>query len=142
MARYIDADAAVEEARLTHSCHGIICRSCIFDDTISFIEDYPAADVVPKSEVDRLEYEKQLIFEEGQAWHDKAEQNALELKAMRGAANSYKMHYEKAKSEVAMEIFEEIQKMVNRYWLHDDYGMPDMETELTKLKKKYTEDQT
>jgi aspartate oxidase len=46
------------------------------------------------------------------------------------------------KSEVAREIFEEIQKMVNRYWLDNDYGMPDMETELTKLKKKYTEDQT
>jgi hypothetical protein len=46
------------------------------------------------------------------------------------------------KREVAREIFEEIQKMVNRYWLDNDYGMPDMETELTKLKKKYTEDQT
>lgn len=46
------------------------------------------------------------------------------------------------KTEVAREIFDEIQKMVNRYWLDNDYGMPDMETELTKLKKKYTEDQT
>lgn len=42
-------------------------------------------------------------------------------------------------SEVAREIFAEIQKMVNRYWIYPDYGMPDMEAELAKLKKKYME---
>ena len=63
MARYIDAEKAVEDARLTHckdcySCHGIICRSCVFDDTITFIEDYPAADVVPKSDFAREIFEE------------------------------------------------------------------------------------
>lgn len=37
----------------------------------------------------------------------------VELDAMRGAANSYKMHYEKAKIEVAREIFEEIDREIN-----------------------------
>ena len=32
-----------------------------------------------------------------------------ELDAMRGAANSYKMHYENARAEVAMEIFAELE---------------------------------
>ena len=67
MARYIDADAAVEEARLAYckdcySYNGVICRSCPFDDVISDIEDYPEADVVPKSEVAR-------IFEEIEKLH-------------------------------------------------------------------------
>ena len=51
MARYIDADAAVEEARLAYckdcnSYNGVICRSCGFDDAMSYIEGYPEADVV------------------------------------------------------------------------------------------------
>ena len=37
----------------------------------------------------------------------------VEDEAMRGSANSYKMHYENAKSEVAREIFEEIEENLN-----------------------------
>ena len=71
MARYIDADAAVEEARLAYckdcnSYNGVMCRACAFDDAVSFIEDYPAADVVPKSEwtsvEDRLPERKQVVL--------------------------------------------------------------------------------
>ena len=59
MARYIDADAAVEEARLAYckdcnSYNGVMCRACAFDDAMSFIEDYPAADVVPNAGVEML----------------------------------------------------------------------------------------
>lgn len=51
MARYIDVDAATELARLTYckncnSYNGVMCRACAFDDAMSFIEDFPAADVV------------------------------------------------------------------------------------------------
>ena len=58
MERYIDADAAVELARLTYckNCNnynGVMCRACAFDDAMSFIEDFPEADVAPKSEVAR-----------------------------------------------------------------------------------------
>lgn len=49
------------------------------------------ADVVPRSEVERL---------------------TIELEAMRGAENSYKLHYEKAKQEVAEQIFGEIEKSI------------------------------
>lgn len=42
-------------------------------------------------------------------------------------------------AEVAREIFEEIQKMLDRCWLMDDYGMTDMMIDVAELKKKYTE---
>ena len=43
------------------------------------------------------------------------------------------------RAEVAREIFEEIQKMLDRCWLMDDYGMTDMMIDVAELKKKYTE---
>ena len=102
----------------------------------------PAADVVPKSEVERL---------------------TVELDAMRGAANTYKMHYENARKEierlkdyntgvafnhyfdgrkeVAREIFEDIEK-------HECHGIAGQAVmymifaeEYAELKKKYTEEQ-
>ena len=56
--RYIDADAATELARLTYCKHcksynGVMCRACAFDDAMSFIEDFPEADVVPRAELAR-----------------------------------------------------------------------------------------
>ena len=59
MARYIDADAATELARLTYckdcnSYNGVMCRACAFDDAMSFIDDFPESEVVPKSEVGEL----------------------------------------------------------------------------------------
>ena len=58
MARYIDADAAAELARLTYckdckSYNGVMCRACAFDDAMSFIDDFPEADVAPRAEVAR-----------------------------------------------------------------------------------------
>ena len=55
MARYIDADKAIEEARLSYckdcnSYNGVMCRACAFDDAMLYIEDAPEADVVPKSD--------------------------------------------------------------------------------------------
>jgi hypothetical protein len=51
MARYIDAEALTERLRLQfckdcNNYNEIRCRSCDIDDTIDFIEDAPAADVV------------------------------------------------------------------------------------------------
>lgn len=49
--RYIDAEKAVEEARLSYckdcnSYNGVKCSACAFDDAMSYIEDSPTADVV------------------------------------------------------------------------------------------------
>lgn len=51
MARFIDAEKAVEEARLSYckdcnSYNGVRCSACAFDDAMSYIEDAPPADVV------------------------------------------------------------------------------------------------
>ena len=85
MARYIDADAATELLRSAvctncYSYNEIKCRSCEYDDAISYIDDVPDADVVPR----------------------------VELDAMRGAANSYKIHYENLVRKICCEIEEEI----------------------------------
>lgn len=37
----------------------------------------------------------------------------VELDAMRGAANSYKMHYENVKSEVALDLLSELKKDIH-----------------------------
>lgn len=76
-----------------------------------------------------------------------------ELDAMRGAANSYKMHYEEAKQEadrLAVEleaenalrevrierIFAEIEKFFTKYAPYTTISKDD----IAELKKKYTED--
>lgn len=56
------------------------------------IENAPTEDVVPRSEVEKL---------------------TIELEAMRGAANSYKMHYDNAKQEAAKGTVEIIQAHLN-----------------------------
>ncbi len=60
---------------------------------------------------------------------------SVEFKAMRAAANSYKMHYEGAKSEAAREIFEEIEDILNNIGYFD-------EIDFKALKKKYLPDIT
>ena len=74
------------------------------------------ADVVPKSEVEKL---------------------TVELDAMRGAANSYKMHY----NSLAREIFEEIES--KKMFLKDcvgNMGVVVLFKDISELKKKYTEE--
>lgn len=59
-----------------------------------------------KAEIEELEYDRKLIFDEGKTWQEKANALQVELDAMRGAANSLKMHYENARAE-AIKIFAE-----------------------------------
>lgn len=81
------------------------------------IRQFPAADIVPKSEVEELQ---------------------IELQAMRMSANSYKMHCENARAEVAREIFEEIEKFIYRYLNDADYTGGDIIYDIAELKNKYT----
>ena len=106
-------------ARCLNCIHCDVCdtdrceKERLYGQCSDFLHD---ADVVPKSEVERLE---------------------VELEAMRCAANSYKIHYE----NLAREIFEEIEK----YWIDSD-TLPDCARlvdldKIAELKKKYTEDE-
>jgi hypothetical protein len=74
MPRYIDADRFEVVTSQRHSEDFIDGMDYILE----MIDNSPTADVVPRSEVERL---------------------IIELEAMRGAANSYKMHYEQAQAE-------------------------------------------
>lgn len=88
MPRYIDADELYKSE--IERCHCVpLIGSCSNDNKSlrDVLEEAPTVDVVPRSEVEELK---------------------VELKAMRGAANSYKLHYEQAKQEVARKIFAEM----------------------------------
>lgn len=82
-----------------------------FSEASRVIDRIPLADVVPK----------------------------VELDAMRGAANSYKMHYEKTKNELAREVFEEIEN--KKIFLKDhagNMGVVVMLKDIAELQKKYS----
>ena len=120
MPRYIDADALIEKIRRCE--FDITGRGIVYDagEVQSFINFMPTADVAPKSEVERL---------------------TVELEAMRGAANSYKMHYENAKTEIAREIFEEIEfDIANLDFDREETRAIAIEGVIANAKKKYTEE--
>lgn len=92
MARYIDADALVDDFEHRLVTSNIMSPDIEVLDVLEIIENTPTADVVPRSEV------------------------------------------EKAKQEVAREIFEEIVKLL----IFNTYEIACIsKTDLTELKKKY-----
>ena len=127
MARYIDADALLSKMPDDFPYKSSVKR---------VLMQATAADVVPKSEVARLEQDVTRLVQENEDLKDSnehlavmLEETKIELEAMRGAANSYKMHYE----NLASEIFEEIYKDCFDQFGYIDYAA------LAELKKKYTE---
>lgn len=119
MSRYIDADRIVFWVRHVSS-NGKLSdtdvRKVAFSDEIARI---PTADVVPKSEVERL-HEIINGFEE---------QSAKELQDFLRLSEKY----EKAKAEVAREIFEEIDHLCIDLFGNFHHKR------FAELKKKYTE---
>lgn len=69
----------------------------------------PTADVVPKSEVERLEYDNKLLYDEGQAWHGEVEKQKVEIEALKIANEKMYSAIEATKNEV----IEEYRKRVN-----------------------------
>lgn len=154
MARYIDADKLI-----AHLKDEIDACEPIFDGrangksvaygtelglkaAISFAETLSVADVVPKSEVARLEQDVTRLVQENEDLKDSnehlavmLEETKIELEAMRGAANSYKMHYE----NLARKIFMDIDRVVEKYSM-GDIEYPAFLNIIAELKKKYTEE--
>ena len=140
MAEYIEREA-VEEIMQKHICSdctnekSLDCPLCQLHRPFDEISKIPTADVVPKSEVEKLKQDLEIA-------EIAIENRNIELEGMRTAANSYKMHYEQAKAEVAREIFEEIESLLATYTYEDNYGdyiSTGVTEELAELKKKYTE---
>ena len=102
MAQYIEKEALIklldERGYFKHAIYK------------SVIEDFPTADVVPKSEVD---------------WHREAELNAKRIMELEAELSN-------AKQEVAREIFGEIEEVLNELGYFD-------KIDFRFLKKKYTD---
>jgi hypothetical protein len=114
MARYISEEEFIAWVK-DHWCadckndNGLRCRSCWIDDAIDVVEEAPAADVVPREEVDRL--------------HHILNSYALQY----GTAKDQQAVIDRIKAETAREIFEEI----------DTLGTYNP-TLYSELEKKYT----
>ena len=112
MPRCIDADSLYHRVKTHTNPYGkptLDYKSGV--KVLEMINQEPTADVVPKSEVDRVYYNLQAVLEE------RAE----------------------TKQEVAREIFEEIERLMENnevYFRQTD----EMQEEFAELKKKYTED--
>ena len=102
MARYIDADELLNKLPDVLPYKASVKR---------VLMQAPEADVVPKSEVERVYYNLQAVLEE------RAE----------------------TKQEIAREIFEEIDTLVDD-WKHSYIQSIQFIAELAELKKKYTEE--
>lgn len=126
MARYIDADAAAELARLTYckdcnSYNGIRCGSCEFDDAMSFIDDFPEADVVPRTDFADQQARTAMFVEVIARQGKEIERLECQIGMLNEITNSYALQYGTAidkeiilkgvKTEVAREIFAEIDNM-------------------------------
>jgi hypothetical protein len=128
MARYIDADKVMEKiSHITVTVMGgrsdgktifVKALNSYREEVLKRIEDAPTADVVPKSEVEEL---KAIIAD-----HKASEERLEEL-------------YSNAKSEVAREIFEEIDRIIFGTIIPNDCAIISI-ANLAELKNKYTED--
>ena len=138
MARYIDADKFVKqfERALEHQQkYGLYNHAKLTEYVIKAIENEPTADVVPKSEVEKIaEVAKQNI--------DSANERA---ETFRVASEKSRVLQETARATVAREIFEEIEKAHNEcIWIDITTRIgylqqTKFEHKLAELKKKYTE---
>ena len=96
------------------------------------------ADVVPKSQYDLAVAEREANVK---GFTEEIERMNVEIQALRAAANSYKMHYESAKAEVAREIFEEIEFDIHQLMFErDETRAIAIEGLIAELKKKYVPD--
>lgn len=120
MARYIDADKMVaKDNAYTTFPHDL--AGCDDADLVRWINDQPTADVVPKSEVEKLKADLIVWKQDRFNLYQR-----LEL-------------YEITRQKVAREIFAEIEKLSNRFMNDKHYIFGDMVWDIAELKKKYTE---
>ena len=141
MARYIDADKLCEALKSMASVQPPLKQSTILG-VVSTVENYPTADVVPKSEVEELQSE----IEELQAKVAKLRKENIELLVSKETDIYISMEklvkvrtehpiFKAIEEKVAREIFEEIE---NNAFVYGVNFVISKET-LADLKKKYTE---
>ena len=141
MPKYIDADALLAELQeeidfetsmytKEQNEYFKMGLKCAFRD----VKNQPTADVVPRAEVDKWYHEYHAI-------KDELKQEKMYHRETEKLADKYFNGLQAAKSEVAREIFEEIER--NIYGIETPYNILQCIPEglIAELKKKYTEEQ-
>lgn len=131
MPRYIDADALIAEYDRVHVGPAGGARK--------LMTEAPIADVAPKSEVEEIIYKLECLL--CHATGSKLSKYTYDLRTMETVVTdyineSYDEGYRDAKSEVAREIFAEIEEIIDRTLCLDINAYSAYE----ELKKKYTEE--
>ena len=153
MARYIDADKLAEYITTNYckNCDiydGEKCNACPMNDALNYIETFQTADVVPKSEVDKLNKELDNLAEELSDLIVEKDKLFDEVVRLRTVLDEYEetSGLKQAKAEVAREIFEEIDKILKssptEIMGRAYYYKCIVDEDFAELKKKYTEDKT
>lgn len=114
---------------------------------IQAIMALPLADVVPREEFEALQRRYDLAVTEREANAKALIDANIDLEAMRGAANSYKMHYENLASGIFEELETVMKTRVRRCVNEDGVITPLQDScwtieigDYAQIKKKYTED--
>ena len=122
-----------------------MCKICELEYFKDRLLDARTADVIPKSEVERLNKEldelaeehSDLIVEKDQLF-DIAEKQKIEIESLKIANEKMYSAIEETKAEVEREIFEEIEHEM--FICDPDYSQ--LYHKFAELKKKYTEGET
>lgn len=134
MARCIDADKLCEALKSMASVQYPDKQNTILG-VVSSIENFPTADVVPKSEWNRIYTELEGL----------KSSTLPRLRLDLQMANTKVAEADMAKAEVAREIFEEIEKAYERsFWIDNDnighFQRFKLDQYLAELKKIYAEE--
>ena len=159
MARYIDADALIEalqneydkegakaydmaikgvaDASVTYS-HGQFC----YLNAMERAKDMPAADVVPKSEVDRLQAEVKVLTENSITSKYPCCVSCSNGLILTKSLEEYDKLLADIANEVAREIFGEIERLLDLNSFQGDiftgkYFDVELATDIAELKQKY-----
>lgn len=108
--------------------------NCVYDltDLEEYFAGVPAADVVPRAEVEKWYHEYHII-------KDKLRQEKMYHRETEKLADKYCAELQSAKTDTAREIFAEIEKLISRYRYDEWYTVPDLASDVEMLKRKYEE---
>ena len=150
MARYIDADYLFKCETCRH-CKGEFKCDTFCDSGECYSPNMfkiPTADVVPKSEYDAVVSAVDNSTNEFLRLHDEYQNAKTEVETLKDTNEHLAVMLMEAKQEVAREIFEEIEKAIEKckynqatpFGTEERYNPYAIIKQVAKLKKKYTEE--
>ena len=160
MARYIDADTLYKETEKKIAAANSYRMAVVDSDFLDLINDAYTEDVVPKSEVERLEHLRAELSKEvdrlkkaleaqdaeySQALHDKAREynmvvDKICLEHRAEYARLHEAHQEelaKAKREVARKIFADMELLIDKYSIEPNYLLLHLKKDIAEFKKQH-----